>query len=37
VHFLGLTREDWLTGRDSVRARIQEILDRFDVILEATG
>ena len=36
VHFLGLTREDWLAGRDSVRARIQEILDRFDVVLEAT-
>lgn len=35
VHFLGLTREDWIVGRAGVRERIQEVLDRFAIRLEA--
>ena len=31
VHFLGLTREDWIEGRDAVQERIQEVLDRFEI------
>ena len=34
VHVLGLTREDWMEGRDEVQERIQEVLDRFAITLE---
>ena len=34
VHFLGLTREDWRAGRAEVHARIQEVLSRFEIVLE---
>lgn len=35
VHFLGLTREDWRAGRDAVRSRIEDVLGRFEIVLEA--
>jgi UDP-4-amino-4,6-dideoxy-N-acetyl-beta-L-altrosamine N-acetyltransferase len=34
VHFLGLTREDWMAGRAAVRERILDVLDRFEIVLE---
>lgn len=34
VHFLGLTREDWMAGRAAVRERILAVLDRFEIVLE---
>lgn len=37
VHFLGLTREDWMEGRDAVQDLIQEVLDRFAITLEPGG
>lgn len=37
VHFLGLTREDWRKGRSEVKAQLQDVLDRFEIDLQAHG
>jgi UDP-4-amino-4,6-dideoxy-N-acetyl-beta-L-altrosamine N-acetyltransferase len=33
AHFLGLTKEDWLAGRDGVKERYGVVLDKFTVIV----
>ena len=35
VHFLGLTKEDWIAKREELRSSYQTIFKKFSVILEA--
>ena len=37
VHMLGLTKEQWLAGREIVYDRYRSILDRFTVSIEFSG
>jgi UDP-4-amino-4,6-dideoxy-N-acetyl-beta-L-altrosamine N-acetyltransferase len=34
VHFLGLTKEDWLTGRAGIHDQYREVFDRFSISIE---
>lgn len=36
VHFLGLTKEDWLAGRAALREKHQAVLERFAVTIQWT-
>jgi len=31
VHFLGLTREDWISGKENVRKKYRKVLDNFRI------
>ena len=33
VHFLGLTREDWVAGRVSIRERYSGVFDKFAIVI----
>ena len=34
VHFLGLTKEDWLAGRDEIREKYRGVFERYSVTIQ---
>ena len=34
VHLLGLTKEDWINGRDEIRAKRNEVFERFSISIK---